>query len=202
MTNSPTKKPTGSAIASPLAALVAKAAGKLPAETGATAKAAWRRQRGDLRIVLADISDSMTERAGARSKIEILRDALRTLPASVQIVAFHSAPIDVPPGTSLPPPGGSTALHLALRHVAAREPTHILVVSDGHPDDARAALAAADALTDVQIDVIYCGPDNDREGMAFMRRLARGGGQAQHRSMAREPQLLASTLRTLALPKS
>lgn len=199
MATTPTKK-SASGLVSPLANLVARAASNLPAQTGATAKALNRRERGELRVVLADISSSMADMAGARRKIDILRDALRPLPASAQVVAFGSIPVDVPAGAILPPPSGSTALHLALRHVAPRQPSHIIVISDGHPDDERAALAAAAAMPETQIDVIYCGPDGDREGMAFMRLLARGGGQVHRRSMAREPDRLAQAVRQLALP--
>ena len=182
--------------ASPLAAIVQRAKSG-PRETGATATAAARRARGDVRVVLADVSSSMANMAGARSQYEILRDALAALPGSVGRIAFHSLAGWVPPGAPLPPPQGSTALHIALALCGPADPTHILVVSDGHPDDPRAALAEADRLT-AQIDVVFCGPDGDREGLAFMRRLARAGGRVHVRTF-REPQRLASAIRTLAI---
>lgn len=180
-----------------LAAIVAAAKRTLPAETGATARAA----RGEVRVVLADNSSSMAESAGRRTKAELLSDALLQVP-TVPVVAFSSMPQDVAAGRPLPPPAGSTALHLALDHVRPRDPTHVLVISDGHPDDPDAALAAADRLgRGVRIDVVFCGPDSDRAGMAFMRRLARGGGAAHHRPIRKQPQQLALTVRMLALPK-
>lgn len=190
----------GSVIASSLAGIVTRAAATLPAKTGAAAMAAHRRDRADVRCVVADVSTSMDEMAGQRRKIDILRDALKNIPPAIRIIAFSSIAQDVT-GQPLPPPSGSTALHLALDQAAALDPGHVLVISDGHPDDAAAALRAADNMALVQIDVIYCGPDHDHKGMAFMRRLARGGGQVHRRSMVREPARIAQTVRaTLALP--
>lgn len=186
---------------SPLAALVAAAQKRLPAETGATAKAAARIARGDVRYVLADVSQSMAEPAGGRTKAALLEAALSSVRGSSRLVVFSSYPADLAPTQPLPAPGGSTALHLALDHIRPHDPTHVLVISDGHPDDAAAALAAADRLgSGVRIDVIYCGPDHDKAGMAFMRKLARGGGAAHHRSITRAPERLAPAVRLLALP--
>lgn len=186
--------------ASPLASIVAAAKRNLPENTGATARAAARAARGEIRIVLADVSASMAESAGALTKAQVLDGALRQLPSATSLVAFSSYPVDIPAGGSLPPPSGSTALHTAIRHSAAREPTHVLIISDGHPDDAPAALREADRLGSVRIDVIFCGPDSDREGLAFMRRLARGGGSVHHHNIRREPERLAQAVRALALP--
>lgn len=189
-----------SVIASSLAGIVTRAAATLPAETGAAARAAHRRDRADVRCVVADVSTSMDEWAGQRRKIDILREALKNIPPAIRIIAFSSIAQDVT-GHPLPPPSGSTALHLALDQAAALDPGHVLVISDGHPDDPAAALRAADQMPGVQIDVIYCGPDHDHRGMAFMRRLARGGGQVHRRSMVREPARITQTVRaTLALP--
>lgn len=186
-------------VKSPLSALVARAATALPAATGATATAQRRRDRAHICAVLCDVSSSMDEAAGAKRKIDVLRAALAMLPQDVRIVAFSSYAAEIAAGAALPEPNDSTALHLALDCAAGIEPGRVIVISDGRPDDERAALTAA-ARLDARIDVIYCGPDNDRQGLAFMRRLARGGGQVHRRSMAREPQRLAATLRTLALP--
>ncbi|MFB2530993.1 vWA domain-containing protein [Paracoccus sp. p3-h83] len=193
-----TKKP-GAVLPPALAAVIGRAATTLPPTTGATQQAAARAARGDLRVVLADVSSSMAENAGALRKIDVLRQALSTLPPSVDVVAFSWQAVDVPHGAALPPPAGSTALHAALNHVAARQPTHVLVVSDGHPDNPRAALDAAARLS-CQIDVIYCGPDGDREGAAFMRRLARGGGRVHRHSFRAAPEQLSRAVRSLALP--
>jgi hypothetical protein len=180
----------------PLAALVAAAAKTLPATTGATDRAATLAARP--LIVLADVSTSMGELAGSRVKIDLLQEALATIPASARVVAFGSYPSDLGAGRLLPAPSGGTALHLALDHVGRMPPARLLAISDGHPDDAGSALRAADRLGSVRIDVIYIGPDGDRIGMAFMRRLARGGGAAQHHDLARPqaklPNIIASLL--------
>ena len=95
--------------------------------------------------------------------------------AEAVLIAFSSAPQVIPGLSDLPEPSGGTALHSALTLCASFRPRHTLIVSDGQPDDAPAALSAADALPG-QIDVIYVGPDNDADAMAFMRKLARLGG--------------------------
>jgi len=180
--------------ANPLAALVSRAAQSLPAETGATARSARR----DVRLVLADTSASMAEAAGGRTKIDALHEALAALPGDVRTIAFSWRVVEVPRGAPLPAPNGGTALDLALQTAAGMDPDHVLVVSDGHPDDPASALRAASRLR-CRIDVIYCGPDGDREGMAFMRRLARHGGSARHHNLAREPEKLGGALRQLMI---
>ena len=198
MTKITTTRPGG---LTSLASIVARASQALPAQTGATAAAVARIERGDVRIILADVSGSMAESAGGRSKISILRDAMRGVPPETQVIAFATGAVALTASQPLPDPGGGTALHTALIRAKAADPTHVLVVSDGHPDDPGAALTAADDLgADVRIDIIYCGPDNDAKGIAFMRRLARGGGSAHHHSMARAPERLAAEVRRLALP--
>jgi len=172
MTNKMTNPP-----ANPLAAIISRAASSLPKDTGATAGAAARRSAPQTRVVLADVSRSMGERAAGRRKIDALRESLSGVDATV--IAFSDRLTELPPGAAAPEPDGGTALHLALDHAACLGATHVLVISDGHPDDPGAALRAADRLR-ARIDVIYCGPDRDVEGIEFMRRLARGGGGARH----------------------
>lgn len=182
--------------ASPLASIVARAANNLPQNTGATAQAlALNSARGG--IVLADISASMAERAGSRSKIEALNDALASVPHDWRIVAFADTVCEIRPGERLPTPYGGTALDHALKYIASYQPKRILVISDGHPDYARGALDAADLLSPVRIDVVYCGPDNDREGQQFMRQLARGGGRL---NVVRPDHMAITSAIRLALP--
>lgn len=146
--------------------------------------------------ILADVSGSMAEPAdGGRRKIDVLREALQSA-GDARLVAFSTHPRDV--RERLPEPDGGTALHLALAHVAGAR--RLLVISDGHPDDARLALTAADRLGDVRIDVVYCGPEHDLTGMDFMRRLARGGGGAHHVDIGRRPALAAQTIAALLPP--
>lgn len=181
----------------PLAGIIA-AAQKLPAQTGATERAAAERARPARQIILADVSSSMREPAGTRRKIDVLRTALERAGDSAEIVAFGSSVLPVARHAELPEPGGSTALHLALDY--CRRATSILIISDGHPDDPEAALAVASQLQ-ARIDIIYCGPEHDHEGLAFMRRLARGGGTAHRRSLS-DPAQIGAVIERLALPPS
>lgn len=158
----------------PLAALVAKAQTTLPRVTGATQEAERRRAAPRTPLVLADVSGSMAEMATSRRKIDALSDALQGV--SVPIVLFASHVTRHDPGRPLPEPAGGTALHLALQEARDLHATDVLVISDGRPDDPRAALAVADRMVGVRIDIVYCGPETDVEGLAFMRRLARFGG--------------------------
>lgn len=166
-------------LANPLQALLAQAAEKLP-QTGQVEKFRERLDAAtDEVVILCDISSSMAESAGARRKIDLLQDALdqlgREFPQA-QVIAFNSLTRYVPyPVSGLPEPEGGTALHLALEDAQHFRPRQTIVVSDGRPDSEQAALEAASRLTG-KIDVIYCGPDSDREAIEFMQRLARANG--------------------------
>jgi len=158
--------------------VIAQAA-KTPHETGET-RPFQRRLEGatDAVLILADVSSSMIEMAGARRKADLLEEALagvRFGRPQAHVIAFSSWPQEVHPGCPLPVPSGGTALHQALAYTEPFRPRQTLVISDGRPDDEAKALSAADSLTGI-IDVIYCGPDGDAEAIAFMRRLARAGG--------------------------
>ena len=182
-------------LSNPLAALVSRAADRLPRTTGATQAAQARIDAPRVSMILADVSASMAEPAGARRKIDVLRQALSGAPG--RIVAFSWDVWPVASAADLPHPSGGTALHLALDRARQEGASDVLVISDGHPDDAAAALRIADKMQ-ARIDVVYCGPEHDREGMAFMRRLARGGGRAHHAPPSR-PAQIAEAVR-LALP--
>lgn len=186
----------GRDITNQLASIVAAARKGLPQTTGVTARAEQWRNRPRRHVILADTSASMSEMAAGRRKVDVLSEALASLAQRGDLVAFSSTVTPLSPGASLPPPDGSTALHLALMHCIDVGATDVLVISDGHPDRPGEALAVADRL-DARIDVIYCGPDNDITGMEFMRRLARGGGAAHHRSLAAPRELIATARRLM-----
>lgn len=157
-------------------------------------------------VALADTSGSMAQREGSRRRIDLLADVLQqvlTADPAFRIIAFGSVPEELTgtePGTNLrlPEPCGSTALHLALEHVArGPRPTRVVVISDGSPDDPQAALAAAKTLAPITIDAYYVGPDDDRAAIGFMRALSLAGGRpgvAGLRSLAR-PEALATEIR-------
>jgi hypothetical protein len=92
-------------------------------------------------------------------------------------------------------------LHLAIAHIAPLQPSPLIVLSDGEPDDARAALAAAGALNCV-IQTFYCGDETNRAAISFLRDLAlcsRGGvGRLRIGNLAR-PEQLAADLRPLLM---
>lgn len=162
-------------LANPLQSIIARAA-QTAAVTGETAQFQRRfAHAGGASLILADVSSSMSERAGARSKIEHLRDALRQAakPGHV-ILAFASEVTRIGTPDALPAPSGGTALELALRAAAGHRPSTTLVISDGEPNSPEAALEAAAALSGI-INVIYCGPESNASAIDFMRRLARAG---------------------------
>jgi hypothetical protein len=195
-------------LSNPLQALIKGAAKGLPATTGETERFKARLSgAGQGVVILADTSSSMAESAGARTKAEILREALDQVWPDLQggrLVAFDSTSRELMSPTTLPSPSGGTALHLALDAAAAHRPAKTLVITDGRPDSESEALAAADRLCGV-IDVIYCGPDVDQVAIDFLRRLARlGAGRAVIRDVVKVywPALSADIRTVLGLPFS
>lgn len=191
-------------LTNPLQALLARATTTLPKETGATET---YRKRFDATtssrtIILADASGSMAYRVGGRRKIEILGDELAAvlvgaLPTETLLFAFATGTRLVVDPALLPEPGGGTALHVALDHIATFRPARTLVISDGQPDSKDAALAAADRLSG-RIDVLYIGPDDDHEAIAFMMALARrGGGSCVRHDLNRLGVALAPAIKRL-----
>ena len=188
----------------PLKNLLAQAAKQLPAETGETARAKCDRP-GPV-VILADTSGSMADRAGNKTKIDILRDAVAGAwnslePGHRRLVRFDSAAVLLESPDGLNDPDGGTAMDAGLRAAAGLDPGRLIVISDGLPNDEAAALAAADLLP-CRIDVIYCGPDSDAGAIAFMRRLARTGcGECVTEDIGRTASTVRLTveLRRLAL---
>lgn len=185
----------------PVAALL-KAAAKLPAETGATARFQRRlAAAGSGVVVLADVSASMGDSVGSRRRIDVLREALAGAPPA-RLIAFASEPVEVDGPAHLPSPAGSTALHLALDLAATLRPVRTLVVSDGEPDSEELALAAAEHVPGT-IDVVYCGPEENQRARDFLARLARAGaGSYVCRDITRAPEQLGPAVRALLGPRS
>ena len=194
---------TGKQLVNPLAGLIKSAAKSLPATTGETAKFEARlNDNSGAVVILADVSGSMSEFAGASRKIQILQDALAvTMPMlpGARLWAFSAVAREVTPET-LPNPSGGTALDRAFDAVSALRPAKTVVISDGQPNDAAAALVAAKGVTGV-IDVIYCGPDGDMEAIAFMRALAKQGlGTVVVRPLNVGATAISQEIQRLALP--
>jgi hypothetical protein len=151
--------------------------------------------------ILLDVSESMnTPVMGGQRRVDLLSTILKNvMMPGVRLVAFNDSVIALEPGQQLPEPGGSTALHLALDHVSRMSPRHVIIISDGQPDDERAAIAAARALSCV-ISTFYCDDETNRAAIAFLKQLAlcsRGGvGRPQIADLHR-PEKLTGELRLL-----
>lgn len=157
-------------LTSPLQAIVRKAAQTLPATTGRTAQQQARLERRvGKTVILADVSGSMTGHAAdGRRKIDLLREAVNAARAGARLVVFsqHAREVD-----QIPEPETNTDMAAGLETVKAFDPGTTLVISDGEPDDAHAALAVARTFRGA-IDVLYIGPADNARAIDFMRRLA------------------------------
>ncbi len=155
-------------------------------------------------IVLVDTSGSMAmhDSRGGKSRYDVALEELAQLqahlPGKLAILAFSDSTIFCPGGV---PPllGCGTNLAGALRFakVADVDGMQFVVISDGEPDEARAALAEA-AKYQNKISTIFVGPETDwAGGRAFLAQLAaQSGGQAVAADRAQE---LASKTETLLL---
>jgi hypothetical protein len=95
-------------------------------------------------------------------------DVLRANPATIlpavpdtRLIAFNDDVFPLEPGQAVPEPAGGTALHLALERVAATRCEHVVVVTDGEPNDKHAAVAAGRKL-DCRISTYFCGEETNR----------------------------------------
>lgn len=165
-------------------------------------------------VILADISDSMNDRDGAAGekiplrRIDRLAKVLDYLLVRVRVrslICFNDVPVEVPLAgrVVLPEPAGSTALNVALAHVAGLVPLPVrcIVISDGMPNGAEDALAAARSLRPMIIDAYYVGPEGFAPGTKFMAELsAQGGpgGRSGHFDLF-DPVLLGTELRNRLL---
>lgn len=161
--------------ANPLQGMLKRAAQSLPATTGRVAAQQERidRRRGQA-VMLADISASMGMPAtGGQRKIDVLREAVAAAvrQSAARLFVFSGQSREV---RDVPEPEGNTNLAAALDAVRALDPGVTLVISDGQPDNAAAALAAARKFRGA-IDVLYIGPESDAAALAFMRALAKAG---------------------------
>ncbi len=132
-------------------------------------------------LVIVDVSGSMAERdaRGGRERYQVACDELKrlqqSLPGKVGVVAFSTYP-EFAPGGMPNFQGGGTNLTAALEFVRVADGTvKFVVISDGEPNDERSALAIARSFTS-KIDTVYVGPESDRRGADFLRRLAEASG--------------------------
>jgi hypothetical protein len=153
--------------------------------------------------ILADTSGSMAfPVTGDKRRIDVLRTILATILPSLpgtSVAGFNDTVFPLELGQALPEPSGGTALHLALQHVLPMHPEHVVVVSDGEPNDPAAAITAARALQ-CRISTYYCGEEGNRAATSFLRTLALCSRHGVGRAMLgdlRKPEQLAGELRLL-----
>ena len=130
--------------------------------------------------LLCDISGSMSWKAGTRTRIEVLRDALHQARDTIgdrhlRVFTFHSSVVQIKVDQQLPEPCGGTGLANALKHRGVSDAGGIVLLSDGCPNSPRDALEAAARLR-CPIDVVFCGDPTDQHAVAFMRQLAKQTG--------------------------
>jgi hypothetical protein len=158
-------------------------------------------------VILLDTSGSMSLPVSTRRRIDVLSDILASvLPSTpgTRLFSFNSICTELleaitANGVHLPQPGGSTALHAALEAVAPLHPNPLLIISDGEPDDSKAALAAASSLHCV-IQTFYCGDESNRAAISFLRDLAlcsKGGVGRLRIGSLTKPEQLADAIRLL-----
>lgn len=133
-------------------------------------------------IVLVDVSGSMEaqDAPGGRTRYGMACDELarvqRELPGRVAVVAFSHTPRFVPGGQP-PMQGANTDLMGALRFVQPADGTvKFILISDGYPDPPEDEILRTAQKFVSKIDVVYCGPEADRQGRDFLNRLARTSG--------------------------
>jgi hypothetical protein len=148
----------------------------------------------------------MNDSCGELKKIDILAEALDELWFEMdwcKLIAFSSYAKEIESPDYLPAPGGGTAMRLAFQKARGFAPEHTLVISDGRPDNQKAALSAAEELTGT-IDVLYVGPDDDLVALEFMQSLVRqSGGELVVEDIAEDGGMyLLENMQRLLLPGS
>jgi len=132
-------------------------------------------------IILVDVSGSMVaeDSHGGRRRFDVacweLAKLQQDLPGKIAVFSFSNRVQFVPAGVPIFERGG-TDLTAALTYVKIADGTvSFVVVSDGLPDDEQSALAIA-ATFESKIDTVYVGPETDRSGADFLRKLAQAAG--------------------------
>lgn len=146
-------------------------------------------------IVIVDTSGSMGahDSTGGQTRYNVackeLANLQGSLPGKIAVLAFSDdvqfCPSGVPTFLS-----GRTDLEKALKFakIADVGQMKFILISDGQPDDERAALTMARAYKN-KIDVIFVGPESDNTSRAFMNKLASvTGGKSVTADKAKELQ--------------
>jgi hypothetical protein len=147
--------------------------GRLSKTTGTLAEIAKAAKQRP--VLMLDVSGSMSETVGqsseSRRKIDLLRDLVLDLRKEAD---FLQMIFDTHPEfcEEICEPRGGTALHealdLASTQLGARR---FVLITDGYPDSADAALRAAEKLP-APLDIFYVGPVGDIYAQEFLKKLA------------------------------
>ncbi len=157
-------------------------------------------------FLLLDCSYSMTQPAGGtrdyysggQSKMDALRNIVGQLHrdgVNPIMVGFGLTPDPGPHAVGfveyVPDAIGSTPLKEAIEFAHRHGAGHLIVISDGEPDDPIGATYAAEKFNGL-IDVFYCG-SRPSHGEQFLQSLAQAtGGKCQSVSLSQQKQLTDS----------
>lgn len=149
-----------------------------------------------------DVSGSMGDPVSGRyddngdspRKIDKMRELVTDVQStgSVPVIAF-GARVEVV--DSIPNPSGQTPLAQAIEFAHREGATHLVVFTDGQPDSADRAFAAALAFGH-PIDTFYIGPGTDH-GATFCKQLAKMTGGTCNLTDLGKPKELAATVRLM-----
>lgn len=140
-------------------------------------------------VILCDLSGSMSfpvERDAdgrGRSRFSYLQEALRQVLRhcpQAKVVGFNSGTWTVSTADELPGPSSGTWMVQAFKHVAKMHPRRTILISDGEPTDPEQEVFAAAREVSGTIEVIYCGPPDDKTAQRFLSELARKGAGTMH----------------------
>ena len=136
-------------------------------------------------VILVDTSGSMgsADSRGGRTRYDVACEELAALqgamPGKIAVLSFASNAMFCPDGTPFNQQGGTDlAGALQFARMADVPGIRFIVISDGEPDDAAAALAEAGRYKS-RIDVIFVGPETSPAGRNFLGQLARASGGQQ-----------------------
>lgn len=150
----------------------------------------------DTSCLLLDISYSMESRlATGTRKIDELRVMAKAF-TDVRRFEFSSTCSELQPEEDVPEVAGGTALDLAFLCIKAKGITHVVLITDGEPDNEK---RAKDAAAGLKIDAFYVGDDEDGP-RNFLRELSEfSGGSYGKASLERVSELTASVRQRLQI---
>ena len=125
-------------------------------------------------------SMNMADSRGGQTRFDVLENELIRLqeanPGQIAVISFSSFTAWQENGRPILS-GGSTNMADALNFVKRIDGMNIaiVVISDGEPDDPKETLRIAKTF-ETHIDTIYVGPEHEREGRDFLRKLSEATG--------------------------